>query len=409
MRAHLRGMTRRRWVAVVLVLAVLAAGGGYWLSRTGTSSSAAATPTYRTVAAALGTIRESISASGTVAPAQQESLNFPVSGKVTAVDVAAGDAVKAGQVLATVDSAQAQATLAQAKAALADAQARLDSDTTAAATSTQLAADQSAVTAAQGQVTSAQDSLSSASMTSPINGVVASVALTVGQQVSGGSGSGNGGSGNGSSNASNSSNSSNSSASAEILVISTNSWLVNTSVDDTQIGLLAKGDQAQIAIGSSTTPVYGTVTSVGMIATSSSGVASYPVVVTVTGSPSGLHSGATATVTLIYHQLTDVLTVPTAAVHLGNGQPYVLQSKNGKQVSTPVTIGLASGGQTQIVAGLAEGDQVLVPVIRGARTGSTRTGTNTGGTGFPGGGTFQLPGGGQGFIAPAGGFGGPGG
>ena len=393
-----------------MVLVVLAAGGGYWLSRAGSSSSTAATPTYRTVAAALGTIRESISASGTVAPAQQESLNFPVSGKVTAVDVAQGDAVKAGQVLATVDSAQAQATLAQAKAALADAQARLDSDTTAAATSTQLAADQSAVTAAQGQVTSAQDSLTAASMTSPINGVVASVALTVGQQVNGGTGSGNGGSGNGSSNASSSSNSSNSSnASAEILVISTNSWLVNTSVDDTQIGLLAKGDQAQIAIGSGTTPVYGTITSVGMIATSSSGVASYPVVVTVTGSPAGLHSGATATVTLIYHQLTNVLTVPTTAVHLGNGRPYVLQSKNGKQVSTSVTIGLASGGQTQIVTGLAEGDQVLVPVVRGARTGSTRTGTNTGGNGFPGGGTFVVPGGGQGFIAPAGGFGGPGG
>ena len=396
-------MTRRRWVAVVAVLAVLAGGGGYWLSRAGSTSSAAATPTYRTVAAALGTIKQSISASGTVAPAQQESLDFQVSGKVTAVDVAEGDAVKAGQVLATVDSAQARATLAQAKAALADAQARLDSDTTAAATPTQLAADQSAVTAAQSQVTSAQDALSAASMTSPINGVVASVALTAGQQVSGGSGSGNGGSGNGSSSAANSS------STPEILVISTNAWLVNTSVDDTQIGLLAKGDQAQLTVGSSTTPLYGTITSVGMIASSSSGVASYPVVVTVTGSPSGLHSGATATVTLIYHQLTDVLTVPTAAVHLGSGRPYVLQSKNGKQVSTAVTTGLASGGLTQITGGLAEGDQVLVPVVRGARTGSTRTGANNAGNPFPGGGTFIVPGGGQGFVAPGGGAGGSGG
>src|SRR5258708_36682572 len=108
-------MTRRHWVTVLAVLAVLGAGGGYWLSRAGSTSSAAATPTYRTVAAALGTIRESISATGTVAPAQQESLNFQVSGKVTAVKVGQGDTVKAGQVLATVDSAQAQATLAQAK------------------------------------------------------------------------------------------------------------------------------------------------------------------------------------------------------------------------------------------------------------------------------------------------------
>jgi membrane fusion protein, macrolide-specific efflux system len=391
----------------VAVAAVIAAGLSWWLAQPG-DTGAAATPAYRSVAASVSTIRQSISASGTIAPAREESLDFGVSGTVTAVKVAEGDAVRAGQVLATVDSASAKATLAQAKAQLADTQAKLANDTSSGAGSTQLDADRASVTAAQGQVGSAQNSLSAASLTSPIDGVVASVSLSVAQQVSGsGSGSGSGarsgsGGGAGSGIASGSTSpSSSGSSGAQILVISDKSWIVNTTVDDTEIGLLAKGDQAQIGAGSATTPVYGTISSVGLIASSADGVANFPVVVTVTGSPSGLHAGATATVSLIYKQLTNVLTVPTAAVRSTNGTPYVLRSKNGKQISTSVTTGLSSGGLTQITRGLSEGEQVLVPEVRaGGRSGSTRTGSTTGR--FPGGGF----GGGGGL---GGGFGGGGG
>jgi multidrug efflux pump subunit AcrA (membrane-fusion protein) len=426
-------VTRRRVLSVVAVVALVGAGLGYWLSqRGGGSASAAATVTYRSVAASLQTVRQSVSATGTIAPADEDSLNFSVSGTVTAVKVAEGDRVRKGQLLAKVDSAQARATLAQARATLADAKARLDSDTSADAGSTQLAADRTAVTAAKGQVTSAKDSLDSARLTSPIAGVVASVNLTVGQQVTGGSG-GTGSSALGSSS---------SDSSAQVLVISDKSWIVNTTVDDTQVDLLAKGDQVQIVPGSTSastttalpgvsangttangTTVYGTITSIGMIASTSSGssgVASFPVVVAVTGSPSGLHAGASATLTLIYKQLTNVLTVPTTAVHTSGGSSYVLQSQNGKQVQTSVSIGLSSGGLTQITKGLSEGDEVLEPQLTFTRSGSNSTGsTNRGGTtrgnfGNFGGGAGNFPGGGAGFgggnfgggNVPGGGFGG---
>jgi multidrug efflux pump subunit AcrA (membrane-fusion protein) len=169
------------------------------------------------------------------------------------------------------------------------------------------------------------------------------------------------------------------------------------------VGLLKAGQQAQLTTDGGTT-VYGTISSVGLISTSSSGTASYPVVVKVTGSPSGLHAGATGTVALIYHQLTGVLTVPTLAVHRSASSSVVYVMSGGKQVTRQVTTGLSSGGLTQIVSGLSEGDQVVVTVP--SATGSSK-GTSTNRGRFGGGNVF---GGGDfsGGSVGGGGFGGGG-
>jgi macrolide-specific efflux system membrane fusion protein len=249
----------------------------------------------------------------------------------------------------------------------------------------------------------------------------------VGDQVSGGSSSGgsssggsssggsNGGSGGASSGASNTAASS-SSSTAQFLVISTKKWTVTSSVDATEVGLIAKGDQAQLTIDGATGTVYGTISSVGIVASSSSSgtsssSASYPVDVAVTGNPSGLHAGTSATVALIYKQLANVLTLPSLAVQQVNGTSVVYVSSNGtatgKRVTTKVTTGLSSGGTVQIKSGLKTGAVVLVqvasPLTRGTGTG-TGTGEGTGTRGGFGGGNF---GGGAGnFGGGTGNFGG---
>jgi multidrug efflux pump subunit AcrA (membrane-fusion protein) len=49
--------------------------------------------------------------------------------------------------------------------------------------------------------------------------------------------------------------------------------------------------------------------------------------------------------------------VPTAALHRNSaGGIYVEQVENGKTVQTTVQVGIASGGQTRITSGLAQGD-----------------------------------------------------
>ena len=96
-----------------------------------------------------------------------------------------------------------------------------------------------------------------------------------------------------------------------------------------------------------------------------------------TGSPTGVYAGTTASVVITVKQVPDVLTVPTSAIHEENGQTVVYQMKNGAQVSTPVTVGTVYGTTTQITKGLNAGDEVVVT----ARVGRTSTGNATGGTG----------------------------
>lgn len=393
----------------------LAAAGGTWAA---TRGSAAPTPTTRVVAASLGTFRQQVSASGTFAPAQEADLSFPVSGTVTSVAVSVGQVVKAGQALASLDSAALAAQLAQAQATVAADQARVSADSSASAA--QQAADQASLAAAQQQVTGAQASLADATLTSPIAGTVAAVNLTAGQQVTstggGGSsgssagsssasrpaGSGSSGAGAGSGGSSAGGSTASSAATAQVVVIATNAWVVNASVDDTQVGLLAKGQQAVIVPNGSTAPVYGLVDSVGLLPSSSSGVALYPVLIKVTGSPPGLHDGAGAQLAITVKQLNDVLEVPAAAISYTAGKAQVTLAAAGHR-KQPVTVGQVSGGMAQILSGLTEGDQVLVTVPAGRRGNRAPTGGPGGGTrgGFGGGG---LGGGGLG----GGGFGGGG-
>jgi macrolide-specific efflux system membrane fusion protein len=419
---RLRG--RPRLLVTVAVIGALAIGiGTYTATRGGGAAAAGTSTTVQTVA--TGTIRQSVSATGTLAPAQQESLTFPVSGQITAVDVAVGDKVTAGQTLATINSASLAVNVAQAKASVASAQAKVDNDTTSGADATQTAADQAALSAANNQLASAQTQQAQATMTSPIAGVVATVNIVKGQTVSGtsssgssgasvGSGGGAGGAGGAGGSAASSSTSTTTST-AQILVISTNSWIVNATVDATSVGLIAKGEQAQLTVTGATGTVYGTISSIGLVSSSTSTTASYPVVVAVTGSPTGMHDGASVTAALIYKQLTNVVVVPSTALHRNsNATQYVQQVTNGKTVDTTVQVGVASGGQTEITSGLKAGDQILAPVLPARRAGTgTSTGTGTrggaGGTGGGGTGGGGFGGGAGGGGAGGGGFGGGGG
>lgn len=66
-----------------------------------------------------------VKASGNVVPALKADLGFAIAGRLKAVAVDVGDQVEAGELLAALDSAAAEAAVAQAQAALQAAQARL--------------------------------------------------------------------------------------------------------------------------------------------------------------------------------------------------------------------------------------------------------------------------------------------
>jgi membrane fusion protein, macrolide-specific efflux system len=408
---------RYRWPIVGLV--VVLAGGAIGLTLWLTSSSTPApglTVTTVTVKATTGTIQQTVASSGTLEPASQAALNFAVSGTVTGVNVKAGQTVTAGQVLATVDTTALSEEVTAAQAQLTAAEDRLNSDESSSAATSTIDSDEASVTSAESSLSTAQTNLNDASLTSTISGTVASVDLTTGQQVTG-TGSGSGGGGNDSSAASSaaSSDSGTGSSSGQIVVIGTDSYIVNATVDDTQIGEIADGDQVDITPSGDTTPVYGTVGSISLIGSASSDVTTFPVVIDVTGNPTGLYAGATADVNIIVKQLNDVTEVPTGAISYGtNGQATVTKVVNGSHVVTNVTVGAAENGETQITSGVTSGDKVLereitfksiggVGGILGGGTGTTRRfggGGGFGGAGaggFGGGGGFTTTGGGGGF------------
>jgi HlyD family secretion protein len=116
-------MKRIRWPALA-VAGVLVAGSGTAYAVTNDGSSAH----YRTVRAAKGDVEQLLSTSGTVDAAHRADLGFATGGTVASVKVALGDTVKAGQVIATLDTETLRAAVTRAKASVAKAVAQLESD-----------------------------------------------------------------------------------------------------------------------------------------------------------------------------------------------------------------------------------------------------------------------------------------
>lgn len=107
----------KKWMVVVIVGAVLAAGGGYYAWRQ--ASVPAQQPVLPPVKASSKIIAE-----GKVIPVNYSVLSFSVSGIVAEVLVTEGDKVEAGQVLVKLECKELQARYRNALAELAKAQAK---------------------------------------------------------------------------------------------------------------------------------------------------------------------------------------------------------------------------------------------------------------------------------------------
>lgn len=413
-------------VVVLVVLVVLAC---VWVLVLRPSSADAAGPTIerttRTAQVATATFEKSVTATGTLTPTVQDDVSFAASGTVTAVKVQAGDTVTKGQVLATVDTLRLKASLLAAKADLASAQAALASaqtadDGTDAATA-QVAAKQAAVDVAQQSVTTAQAAMDGATLTSPDAGLVTAVNVAVGDAVSGSGSTGSTGSGStgsgstgartsGSSTSSGAGTSSSGSSSAQFVIVGTSAWQVTVDVSENDVANVKKGEQVELTGDDLDGTVFGTVSSVGLLPSTSSGTVTYPVTVAVTGSPKGLHDGVSATAAIVYERRADVLAVPSAAVTTtGDTSTVQVVGADGKVTTTPVTVGERNGTQVEITKGLTAGQTVQYTAvsITGGGQGATQNGRTGGFGGFGGAGTGTRPGGeGGGFAGFGGGQGG---
>lgn len=150
---------RKTWFRITAVAVVVAiAGGGFAVYHVMASDNTpTSTTTFRIMQARTGAVEKTVSGTGTVSNAAQETLTAPDAGTVDSVSVKDGDTVKQGQVLAHINSPTAQQTLESKQAAL---------------------------TQAQNTLASAQASLSNLYLTAPLAGRIKAVQVSAGDTAS---------------------------------------------------------------------------------------------------------------------------------------------------------------------------------------------------------------------------------
>lgn len=108
------------------ILVIVVAYGGYW--GVGAVRGEATETRYVLGEVSRGTIISSVSASGQVSTSDQIDIRPKASGDITWVGVKAGDVVRAGQAIATIDSTSARQAIADAEASLAQAKLQFQKD-----------------------------------------------------------------------------------------------------------------------------------------------------------------------------------------------------------------------------------------------------------------------------------------
>ncbi len=365
-----------RLVGIVIVLAIIGAGTWYWWT--------AGTPAvhYKTALVDRGPITSIVTATGMVNPVVSVQVGSQVSGKITQLMADFNSVVTKGQVLATIDQQPFNSRVSQARAALKSGRGNLakaknmanlrklelnrmttllwqqfvsQADFDLAATNSRDA--QAQVEVMQAQVDQAAAMLAAAELDlgyttiySPVNGIVVSRNVDVGQTVAA------------------------SFQTPTLFVIAQDltQMQVNANVSESDIGGVAEGKPASFRVDAYPKQFFeGTVAQVRNAPISIQNVVTYDVVITVDNRELKLKPGMTANVTIVTAKKENPLRVPNGALRFR--MPAVPVDRKVTQVwvmdqeqqvrQTTISTGIADSLFTEIAEGtLKEGDTVILGI-----------------------------------------------
>lgn len=350
------------------------------------------------------TIDKNVVATGKVEPITKAEIKSKASGIVQKILVDAGQTVKAGQVLVELDRQEIEARVRQSRAQLAGSEANLkvtqadyekskvdaespdvvllkrnydraiqmakegvfsqsqlddaeknyvlakNKQDSARAT---LSVDKAKLVQAEAQVESDraaleqnQEQLGYATIVSPIDGLVLSRDVEIGDAVS------------------------------SILVLGSSATLVMTigdvhevyvkgKVDESDIGKVSMNQPARIRVESFKDKTFnGRVTKIAPMGNEKDNVTTFEVRVSIDNATGELKPNMTANAEILLEEHKDVLTVPEAAVMYDKDKKasvdiYDPKAKEGKR-HTSITAGISNGSKTEVLSGLKENDKVVL-------------------------------------------------
>jgi HlyD family secretion protein len=135
-------------IPIIIVVVVGVLGVGAYLRFGAGSAQSASTSNLSTATVQAGNIEATVNGAGNISPKQQADLSFGQSGTVKTIDVQVGDRVKAGQLLASLDTADLELQVRNAEVNLKNAQDKL-AQTQNPSTAEQISSARAQVAAAQ--------------------------------------------------------------------------------------------------------------------------------------------------------------------------------------------------------------------------------------------------------------------
>ncbi|HEX4667128.1 MAG TPA: efflux RND transporter periplasmic adaptor subunit [Chthoniobacterales bacterium] len=340
----------------------------------------AGTNEYQTAAVMRGSITQAVSATGTLNPVVNVQVGSQISGNIRKLVVDFNSPVKAGQVVAEIDPAVFQAAVMQAQGDLDNAKAALElaqltqkrmEELVKKQNSSQSELDQANATLHQaeanvkikeGALQKAKVDLDHCTIISPIDGIVISRSVDVGQTVA-------------------------ASLSAPVIFTIANDLAkmqIDAAVAEADIGTVEVGQKVDFTVDAFPRRTFhGEVVQVRNAPTTVQNVVTYDTVIGVNNADLKLKPGMTANVSIVGAQRDNVLRISNAALRFRppdatpppigtrgrRGKPgehqtertvYVLRGSGPTAVQ--IKTGISDGIFTEVQAGLKEGDQVVTAV-----------------------------------------------
>ncbi len=359
-------------LVLVAVLASRGCGGG------GTNE-------YQTATVSRGAITQAVTATGTLNPVVNVQVGSQISGNIQKLAVDFNSPVKAGQIVAEIDPAVFRAAVMQAQGDLDNAKAGLElarltqkrmQDLVAKQNSSQSELDQAnaslhqaeaQVMIKEGALQKAKVDLDNCTITSPINGIVISRSVDVGQTVA-------------------------ASLSAPVIFTIANDLAkmqIDAFVAEADIGTVDVGQKVDFTVDAFPRRTFhGAVVQVRNAPTTVQNVVTYDTVIGVNNADLKLKPGMTANVSIVGAQRDNALKLSNAALrfrppdatppagqgrgrrgkpgeHQGERTVYVLRGSQPSPVQ--IKTGISDGIFTEVLDGLKEGDRVVTAITGKAR------------------------------------------